>query len=378
MPKRMLNMKADTSSQITSDSSASKLQRSAVVIQQPCPTSSSKSGLLPARESIENTRKYHTVTTTFGFANHWQARIHYYWFKKQRSICEETGICDMGGFTRLLHSGQADDLMDEIPTVVVDKLPESAMKNSNYVVLNRPYAFLLWLQRVSIPEKYILMAEADHLFLRPLPNMMNGEAPGAALFTYIVPENYGPIVRKFVGQITDAELKTVPHIGNSPTFVSIKHFRKTAPMWFNTTMDIFNDEEAHKAWNWVLEMYGYSLATYKLNQHIGMKVWDNMLAHPPFDKKEVTPAGDPFYILHLTYPLRYNSTGGMTEKEEDTVWKFDKRSYMEKPPPKNLPDPPVNVDNDLARIIIRMVNEATNNIPCWDLYLQEKTVTTMC
>lgn len=50
------------------------------------------------------------------------------------------GVCDMGGFTRILHSGEADDLMDEVPTVVVDKLPESALKNSSYVVLNRPCA----------------------------------------------------------------------------------------------------------------------------------------------------------------------------------------------------------------------------------------------
>ncbi len=36
----------------------------------------------------------------------------------------EDGNCEMGGFTRLLHSGKADDLMDEIPTVVVNPLPE--------------------------------------------------------------------------------------------------------------------------------------------------------------------------------------------------------------------------------------------------------------
>jgi hypothetical protein len=39
------------------------------------------------------------------------------------------------------------------------------------------------LKTASIPEKYILMCESDHLFLRPMPNMMPGEAQGAALFT---------------------------------------------------------------------------------------------------------------------------------------------------------------------------------------------------
>lgn len=39
------------------------------------------------------------------------------------------------------------------------------------------------LKTASVPERYILMCEADHLFMRPMPNMMAGEAQGAALFT---------------------------------------------------------------------------------------------------------------------------------------------------------------------------------------------------
>ncbi len=51
-------------------------------------------------------------------------------FKKQRHKCQEQGNCEMGGFTRLLHSGKADDLMDEIPTVVVDPLPSDMVEHS--------------------------------------------------------------------------------------------------------------------------------------------------------------------------------------------------------------------------------------------------------
>lgn len=36
--------------------------------------------------------------------------------------------CQMGGFTRILHSGRPDELMDEIPTVVVDPLPDKENK----------------------------------------------------------------------------------------------------------------------------------------------------------------------------------------------------------------------------------------------------------
>lgn len=53
-----------------------------------------------------------------------QARVHYYWFLKTRRQCRAAGKCHMGGFTRLLHSGEQDELMDEIPTVVVNPLQD--------------------------------------------------------------------------------------------------------------------------------------------------------------------------------------------------------------------------------------------------------------
>ena len=45
---------------------------------------------------------------------------------------------DMGGFTRVLHSGKPDHLMDEIPTHVVDRLSNE----HGFVVLSRPNAFV--------------------------------------------------------------------------------------------------------------------------------------------------------------------------------------------------------------------------------------------
>ena len=49
-------------------------------------------------------------------------------YKKQKYQCEKDGDCEMGGFTRLLHSGKEDDLMDEIPTMVVDPLPADVVR----------------------------------------------------------------------------------------------------------------------------------------------------------------------------------------------------------------------------------------------------------
>lgn len=50
-------------------------------------------------------------------------------FLRQKEECEKSGPCDMGGFTRVLHSGYADDLMDEIPTFIAKELPDHYKKN---------------------------------------------------------------------------------------------------------------------------------------------------------------------------------------------------------------------------------------------------------
>ena len=198
-------------------------------------------------------RRYHVVVTAAGSATHWQSRVHYYWFKKIKKQCEAAGQCNMGGFTRLLHTGQADDLMNEIPTFVAQPLPAEHPDHGwvvcarrgvwvgecgtdwcgwgrgglgswqslcggigrkwrarlqplpatsiaftpyrppnsppsspppppppprRYIVLNRPYALMQWVTKATIPEKYVLMSEPDHVWLKPMPNLMKGSRPG--------------------------------------------------------------------------------------------------------------------------------------------------------------------------------------------------------
>lgn len=66
-------------------------------------------------------RKFHVaLTATDAAYSKWQCRIMYYWYKRMK----ERDGSDMGGFTRVLHSGKPDNLMEEIPTFVVDPLPE--------------------------------------------------------------------------------------------------------------------------------------------------------------------------------------------------------------------------------------------------------------
>jgi len=113
--------------------------------------------------------KYHVLLTANDAVYvRWQSRIMYHQYKKIAADPALAGA--MGGFTRILHSGKPDDLMDEIPTVIVDPLPKG-IKDHGYVVLHRPYAFKQWLDTYArdIEEEFVLMTEPDHLYLRGMP-----------------------------------------------------------------------------------------------------------------------------------------------------------------------------------------------------------------
>ena len=79
--------------------------------------------------SAGSNSKFHVaLTATDAAYSQWQCRIMYYWYKKVK----EMPGSDMGKFTRILHSGRADQLMDEIPTFVVDPLPEGLDRVCNF------------------------------------------------------------------------------------------------------------------------------------------------------------------------------------------------------------------------------------------------------
>lgn len=90
----------------------------------------SKAGIFfdPVIEMPANVKKPKNVRLPFHVAltatdapySKWQCRIMYYWYKKKKDLPGS----EMGGFTRILHSGNPDNLMDEIPTFVVDPLPK--------------------------------------------------------------------------------------------------------------------------------------------------------------------------------------------------------------------------------------------------------------
>lgn len=62
------------------------------------------------------------------------------------------------------------------------------------------------------------MAEPDHIFIRPLPNLAHERYPAAFPFFYIKPEQNEKIVRKFYPE-EHGPVTNVDPIGNSPVII---------------------------------------------------------------------------------------------------------------------------------------------------------------
>lgn len=93
-------------------------------------------------------KRFHVaLTATDALYSQWQSRIMHYWYKEMR---DRPGS-DMGGFTRILHSGKPDGLMDEIPTMVVDPLPEGTDKVRFLLVLVVVFVVLAYYDTTFCP-----------------------------------------------------------------------------------------------------------------------------------------------------------------------------------------------------------------------------------
>ncbi|EPS57590.1 hypothetical protein M569_17227, partial [Genlisea aurea] len=198
--------------------------------------------------SAKKKRLFHTVlTASDAIYNAWQSRVMYYWYKKHKDDPDS----EMGGFTRILHSGAPDRFMDEIPTFVAQPLSEDAHKG--FIVLCRSWGIVQWLQQVEIEEDYILMAEPDHLIVRPIPNLSKNGFAAAYSFFYIAPTQFETILRKYY-PLSKGRISDIDPIGNSPVIIHKFDLKKVAPTWMKVSLQMKQDPEADKAFGWVLDM----------------------------------------------------------------------------------------------------------------------------
>ena len=74
-------------------------------------------------------------------------------------------------------------------------------------------------------RRYILMAEPDHVLVKPLPNLAYDNDPAAFPFFYITPSEHEKIIRKYYPQ-ERGPITNVDPIGNSPVII-----KKVIPCW---------------------------------------------------------------------------------------------------------------------------------------------------
>jgi len=279
---------------------------------------------------------------------HWQCLALYHSYLKAAAVPGSP----FSAFTRILHTGEADDLMDIFPTVVVPKGPKP---DEGAPPIQRPPALIAWLEAAPPRERYVLMAEPDHIFVKPVPL---GDAalgrPVAYYFSYV---NFADHLEAFQPHLTAAgcALEDARRTGNSPSLMHVDDLRAVAPGWRDISIALHDDPAVRKAVGWVGEMYGFALAACAAGLDVQLQEKELML-HPPFDR-ELGQAS----IIHYTYPNELFANGSVanpsTDPKDLRVWAFDKRYVKRDYPGGRITRPPPGAPSAIV-YLVDAINEA--------------------
>ena len=294
-------------------------------------------------------KPYHVLlTAASGLYQEWQSRIAYWQYRRLR---EENPCSDLGGFTRLLNTPGAkpDGLMEEIPTVLVDQLRGGTCDecDHHFVVMNRPWGLRQLLANPAfarIEEEYLLIMETDHLLLRPMPNRATPEKPVGFGFYYMTYKYDPPKLRPVVAKYHDPD--GVDPVGPSPVVIHKALLQKVVEPFWQMCLTLKRDHEADKAFGWVLEMWGWSLATARMG-----------IRHLVVPELQAEPANsgihnlDRYFIYHYTFDLK---TG---------PWSWSKRVHMGRYP-EPLPTPPASAASS-SKTFVEIMNGAMRALPDW-------------
>ena len=236
---------------------------------------------LGPKRTTKSSGKYHMVVTADdNVYNSWQVQVCYYWYLRMK---EDHPDSDLGGFTRLLHTGRPDDLMDKIPTVVVE--PEPDEKHRGYKVLNRPWAFQQFLEGTNITEDYIFMSEPDHLMLRPMPNWATETTAAAFPFHYMKAQDdpkHPPLIAHFNDK--NVSLDRIFPTGNSPVIISKRQMLQVAPVWRDLAFRIDTYKPSKEYWGWVLEMWAFTISCSQQDPPVDFDLHPEFMLQTPWDR----------------------------------------------------------------------------------------------
>ncbi|KAF5931701.1 hypothetical protein HYC85_027872 [Camellia sinensis] len=168
----------------------------------------------------------------------------------------------------------------------------------------------------EVKTGYILMAEPDHIIVKPIPNLSRDGCGAVFPFFYIEPQKYEFVLPKFFPK-ENGPITNIDPIGNSPVIVGKESLKKIAQTWMNVSLAMKRDPVADKDfYPSLICWYAYAVASALHN------------------------AGN---ILYKDFMIQGKLTYGKIGE-----WRFEKRSYTTAWPPKNLPLPPPGVPESVV------------------------------
>jgi len=313
-------------------------------------------------------RPFHTLLTGQGtIYNGWQSRIMYFHWKKQ---AQAGGECtEMTGFTRLCASaeGKPDGLEKFIPSVFVKQLTTDVLKNyGHFGVLNRPHSVVEFFKDASlherIKEEYVMVAETDHVLMKPVPNLASETEAAAHSFGYMHASSHHDKVVKMCWKEGDSSY--LQPIGPSPLIIKKSELQRVAQKWLDCSYTLRGSPEpARIIQDWVLEMWAYAIAAASIgirHKVAVLQIEPNAYART----REGFDSQGREYIFHYTYGIEYRLDGRPQGYNTIGEWSLDKRHYGGSYPPANL-DPPPEAANPSTKYLWRAWNEAMEKEPEW-------------
>ena len=104
-----------------------------------------------------------------------------------------------------------------------------------------------------------MIAETDHVFMKPLPNLASPTEAAAHSFGYMhaSPRHNGVVKLCW----PEGDYSSLQPVGPSPVIIYLPSLKKVAQRWLDYSYILRgNPEPARMIQDWVLEMWGYSIA----------------------------------------------------------------------------------------------------------------------
>ncbi len=312
------------------------------------PASSKRHSIWRRHEDVSKT--YHVMLTAQSskYLN-WQSLLMYYHYRKQKDEAARRdggkGGNDMGGFTRLVAANvNADDVSSAIPSKFVREIDRDIVMNEykGYMVMNRPYSVKSFFDmnlHESLEEEFIFIAETDHLFMQPIPNLATVATPVAYPFAYMknMQKELLPMVRSVCPSIRS--IKQVQPIGPSPSIIHKDMLKRIVPEWYRISVELkLHQDNYGDLLGWILEMYAFAISAACLQ--IKFKILEDFQIEPTAATPCTAEDLKKNFIFHYTYPLEFDESGEAMPPHQVGYWSLNKRNYASTYPPRELEPPP--------------------------------------